>query len=53
MSLAAKLLIAALVIFVIGVFARIRQLNQRSREIEKTLDYSKMKKWQDEDEDKG
>ena len=51
MSLAAKLVIAALVIFVIGVFARIRQLNQRSQEIEKTLDYSKMEEWHDDEED--
>jgi len=50
MALTAKLLIAALVIFVIGVFARIQQLQQRSKDIEKTLDYSKMKEWEDEDD---
>ncbi|NNF17076.1 MAG: hypothetical protein HKN70_10035 [Gammaproteobacteria bacterium] len=50
MTLAAKLLVAGIVFFLIGVVARIVQLQQRSREIEKTLDYSKMKEWDDDEE---
>ena len=49
MTLIAKLVLAAIVFFVIGVVARIVQLQRRSREIEKTLDYTKMEKWEDED----
>ncbi|MDZ7786972.1 MAG: hypothetical protein U5K73_02195 [Halofilum sp. (in: g-proteobacteria)] len=40
LGLAAALLIAWIV-----------RLQRRSREIEKTLDYSKMKEWKDDDED--
>jgi hypothetical protein len=40
LGLAAALLIAWIV-----------RLQRKSREIEKTLDYSKMKEWKDEDED--
>lgn len=40
LGLAAALLVAWIV-----------RLQRRSREIEKTLDYSKMKEWKDDDED--
>lgn len=33
------------------LIAWILRLQRRSREIEKSLDYSKMKKWKDDDED--
>ena len=39
--------------FAIGVFARVSKLMKISKEIESKLDYSKMKKWEDEDDDWG
>ncbi len=50
MTWATKLLIAAGIIFVLGIVSKIRTLQRRSKEIEKTLDYSKMKEWEDEDD---
>lgn len=40
----------ALFVFAVGVVARIRALSKQSAEIHKTLDYSKMKKWEDDDD---
>jgi len=50
MTFAGKMLIAAGVIFLLGVIAKIVRLQQQSKEIEKTLDYSKMKEWEEEDD---
>lgn len=45
------ILIAILVLLVVySVFSRIRKLDEQSRRIEKTLDYSKMKKWEDDED---
>lgn len=46
-----RLLLVFVVLAVAGIllFALISRLQQRSREIEKTIDYSKMKEWKDED----
>ena len=49
MTLTAKLVLGAIVFFAVGVVARIVQLQRRSREIEKTLDYSKMTEWEEDD----
>ncbi len=47
------IVIGVVVVFTLGVFARIRNLMRVSKEIESKLDYSKMKKWEDEDDDWG
>lgn len=46
-----RLLLVFIVLAIAGIllFALISRLQQRSREIEKTIDYSKMKEWKDED----
>jgi len=46
------LVLAAVVIvlFAVSVLARIRSLSKQSEEIHKKLDYSKMKKWEDDDD---
>lgn len=46
-----RILLVFVVLAVAGIllFALISRLQQRSREIEKTIDYSKMKEWKDED----
>ena len=40
-------------LFSLGVFARVRNLMRISKEIESKLDYSKMKEWEEEDDDWG
>ncbi|MFK8029727.1 MAG: hypothetical protein AB8G18_05775 [Gammaproteobacteria bacterium] len=47
------IVIGVLVLFTLGIFARVRNLMRISKEIESKLDYSKMKKWEDEDDDWG
>lgn len=47
------IVIGVVVLFALGVFARVRNLMRISKEIESKLDYSKMKKWEDEDDDWG
>ena len=47
------IVVGLVVVFAVGVFARIRKLMHISKEIESKLDYSKMKKWEDEDDDWG
>lgn len=46
-----RILLVFIVLAVAGIllFAFISRLQRRSREIEKTIDYSKMKEWKDED----
>lgn len=44
------LLLVAGVVFILGIFSKISTLQRRSKEIEKTLDYSKMEEWEDEDD---
>ncbi|NND44757.1 MAG: hypothetical protein HKN58_05505 [Xanthomonadales bacterium] len=39
-----------IVAVVFTVISRIRRLNEQSREIEKNLDYSKMKEWKDDED---
>ncbi len=39
--------------FALGVFARVRNLMRISKDIESKLDYSKMKEWEEEDDDWG
>jgi len=43
------LVLIVLVIAALLLFAWILRLQRKSRSIEKTLDYSKMKEWKDED----
>jgi len=47
------IVVGLVAVFAVGVFARVRNLMQVSKEIESKLDYSKMKKWEDEDDDWG
>ena len=47
------IVVGLVVVFAVGVFVRIRKLMQISKEIESKLDYSKMKEWEDEDDDWG
>ena len=46
----AKVLIAAGVFALIALIGRLVALFRQSREIEKTLDYSRMRKWEDDDD---
>jgi len=46
----AKLVLGAIALFAVGVVFRVISLTKKSKEIEKTLDYSKMKEWEDEDD---
>jgi predicted Holliday junction resolvase-like endonuclease len=44
------LVIVAILAIAVGLLvAYIRRLQRKSREIEKTIDYSKMRKWEDDD----
>ena len=43
------IVVALLVVAALLLIAWIRRLQRKSREIEKTIDYSKMKEWKDED----
>ncbi len=47
------IVVGLVVVFVVGVYARVRNLMKISQEIESKLDYSKMKEWEDEDDDWG
>ena len=47
------IIVGGVVLFALGVFARVRNLMKISEEIESKLDYSKMKKWEDDDDDWG
>lgn len=44
------IVVGCVVLFALGVFARVRNLMKISEEIESKLDYSKMKEWEDEDD---
>ena len=44
------IVVGLVVLFGLGVFARVRDLMRISKEIEAKLDYSKMKEWEDEDD---
>lgn len=43
------IVVAVLAVAALLLVAWIRRLQRQSREIEKTIDYSKMKEWKDED----
>ena len=49
MNIRLILLIVAVAVAVIMLVAYIRRLQRKSNEIEKTLDYSRMKEWKDDD----
>ena len=45
-----KILIGIAILAVLGFVGRLVQLFRQSDAIEKTLDYSKMREWEDEDD---
>ncbi len=47
------IVVGLVIFFGLGVYARVKNLMKISEEIESKLDYSKMKKWEDEDDDWG
>ncbi len=42
--------IVVAIFFALGLVGKLLGLSRRSKEIEKTLDYSKMKEWEDDEE---
>ena len=51
MDTATKVFIAIAALAALGFVGRLIQLFRQSRAIEKTLDYSKMREWEDDDDD--
>lgn len=46
-----QILIAVGILALLGLVGRLLALFRQSREIEKTLDYSRMRKWEEDDDD--
>ncbi|MEM7081452.1 MAG: hypothetical protein AAF465_01775 [Pseudomonadota bacterium] len=44
------LVVGLVIVFLLGVYSRVRKLMEVSKKIESTLDYSKMKEWEDDDD---
>ena len=49
-SRATLIFIALAVVFVLVFASKMLRLFRQSRDVEKTIDYSKMKEWEDEDD---
>jgi hypothetical protein len=51
MNIGLWIVLGLAVILVLGYVLTMRDLFRKSREVEKRIDYGKIRKWQDDDED--